>query len=67
MHKFSTNILMYLQCLSKFRTSNCSSSGRLILLFYGIAFRRPYKQSSRRQDVLDTPCHRPHCLYGCIQ
>ena len=34
-----------------FRTSKCSSSGRLVHVVYGISFMHPYKQSGRWQDV----------------
>jgi len=38
----------------------------LYMQFYGICFMHPYKQPSRWQDVLDTSCHRPDCLYECM-
>ena len=50
-----------------FRTSKCSSSGRIYTQFCGISFMHPYKHSGRWQDVFDTYWHRPYCLYGCMK
>jgi len=36
-----------------FRTSKCSSLGRLYLQFYGISFMNLCQQSGRWQDMLD--------------
>jgi len=36
-----------------FRTTKCSSSGRLLHGFYGIYFMHPNKQTDRYQDVLE--------------
>jgi len=34
----------------------------LYMLFYGISFTHPYKQSGRWQDVLDTAVYRTACM-----
>jgi hypothetical protein len=58
-----------------FRTSKCSSSGRLVLYmqFHSISLMHPYKQSGLWQDVLDIKhillngYTSAVCLTGCFQ
>jgi len=68
MHTFYINSLIQLQCLRHVsniqvfilrKTCTCS--------FYGFSFTHPYKQTVQWHDVLDTSCHRPDCLYGCMK